>query len=273
MKPVNYTIDPFLASSDLKVSMVLREVPFDAALKTIVRSVGATYTIEDGIYNIKPKQFQDNFPSSTASPVAQVSEYKVILKYLNPADLIPILRDKVGIAKINTISDNIVVITATPSAADEAFRTIDLLDTPDAAPRMVRVLLTTVVYVSETGKRPREYKLTSENIGRQNIPMPIMINFKPVSNDPKQWGDKVQLNLTANLTSRMQSEPVSSVMLEGNGVVMGAMPLMFNKSFNISVPVAVSKGKEGRALLTSGSLKDKNSDLSFKVFATVSLMN
>jgi type II secretory pathway component HofQ len=98
---LNYTIDPAVTGL---VTVSLRAIPFDVALRSILRSADPplAFTVEDGVYNIHPRQQQIAIETPTltgtgpATPVAALPQAdtstQVVQLKLNYANAQLILR-------------------------------------------------------------------------------------------------------------------------------------------------------------------------------------
>src|SRR5579883_1909592 len=96
---LNYTIDPSVTGT---ITISLRGVPFDVALRSILRAANPplTYSVQDGVYQIKPRSnnyypntnpsnpsYNPSQPSETTPSTATAQAVRIPLLYADAAQL------------------------------------------------------------------------------------------------------------------------------------------------------------------------------------------
>lgn len=71
---ISYSIDPMLAQANLKVTAVLRNVPLESALDTIANAAGVAYEMNDGVLKIKPATPSYYRQSAAVQGIAQTAQ-------------------------------------------------------------------------------------------------------------------------------------------------------------------------------------------------------
>ncbi len=141
----SYTLDPQVA--DLRVTMVLKDAPFDIALRTVVKAAGAVYRVSAGVYSIEPKPV--SMPVLPGGPEPAPGQgigmnapamASIDLKYLTPPDVAPILMRTPGIMVTGT-GPNRITIAGTPEAVESAKQLIASIDTESALLRIINIKL------------------------------------------------------------------------------------------------------------------------------------
>lgn len=287
---LSYTLDPGI--THLRVTAVLKNVPFEVALKQVVQAAGAVYRVEGGTYTISPKSPMGGYPHSSPDMPADAVTEKIPLNFVEPGDVIPAVAQGYNslpghpdsLLRVAATGPGFIVLKGTPEAIEQAKKVIRLLDTPDAFPRAVRVSVTAKVTVTRDGKS-QTYSATTESAGIEGAPVPLNIDAgrQPATRPPGSKAEissgrpgampanALRLNLTlvptiapVPMDARYGNLPQLGIGLSGAGAVEGEVPFHFMKAFEVAASVA--SGAE--TTIASGSVDLGEGKVQFSVVAT-----
>ena len=271
----------------LRVTAVIKDIPFDAALKQVVRAAGVDYNVDNGVYNIGAhfsnlsqlplhnSSFVSSFPTGSLSLQGDLKVEKILLANLESGDVINAVGMDGSVMIVSTGS-NYIIIKGTESNIAATCKLIRLLDTPDALPRAVRVKLTIKATVTEQGKKPKLYEATTESVGVQGVKMPLQIQADKITErviDKKSQfstnGLQISVYLTPALASEVMvgSENGKIITLSGQGQIGGSFPFTFSKVFDVTVSAAPSE----RVVIAAGSANISSGKVEFQVTAVTTV--
>lgn len=163
--------------SPVKISAVLKDIPFDPALKVIVKAAGLVYRVENGVYIISSIQRQmstvPQSPSMDTTVCTGMITEVINLKYVNAGDIAPFVKARsANPLNVTATSGNRLVLYGTEDDIDSAKKTISALDTENAMPRPIRLKLAAKITVA-TAKSPKVYEASTESVGAEQTPVSL----------------------------------------------------------------------------------------------------
>ena len=284
----SYTVAPPFTL--LRVTAFIKDIPFDAALKQVVKAAGVQYKMDNGVYSIGAhfgdlsqlpfgnSSFASSFPPGSLSLQGDLKIEKIPLAYVESGDVINAVRLDGSVMIVSTGSDYI-IIKGTESNIEAARKLIRLIDTPDALPRPVRVKLTVKATVTEQGQKPKLYEATTESVGVAGVKMPLQINsyrlIERKVNNKSQFttnGMKISVFLTHSLASEAFSTVErnldgKTITLSGQGEISGSLPFTFDKIFDVAISAAPGE----RVVIAAGSANVSSGKVEFQVTAVTTV--
>lgn len=148
----SYTIDQSL--KDLKVTAVLKDIPFDQALKQVAKAVGAFYHMDGNTYSFSAKAAPQTGPVPLSG---QGIETRVItLLYLDADDAVFVVTGPEVQAR--AVGDKKLVLRGKSKALDAAVAQVKGLDEESTAAKTVRLKISITESSPASGKALAEYE-------------------------------------------------------------------------------------------------------------------
>lgn len=188
---LSYTIEPL--ANPPKVTAVLNDVSFEAALNEVMKASGAKYTKDGGVYHISQAAAP---PTMCPSPVPGPRSVAVIpLKFLTFADVLPVMQGIAGLDCVMSYAlDNSIIVKGTDAAIKEARATIARLDVAAAVPQPVRARVELRVTSSDNKAIPRT--LSSEAISLMGSEVCMKLDVTPIEASKSARRNELSLKLT-----------------------------------------------------------------------------
>ena len=277
----SYTVEPSV--SQLKITAVLKDVPFDVALKQVMKAAGVVYRMDKSTYTITARtpvvSTGNGYPPDGANRMSEADwvrtqtliTERVPVYSVQPSDVVPLMP---GGVRVSTTA-NSVLLMGTPDSVDRAKKLIASIDTPDALPHAVRIKLVVRTTITQARMKPTTYEAMVESVGIEGASMPLQITASLPEPAKGHTALKMDngIRLSVNLTPALAPEPAGqdaekkSVTLTGRGEISGRLPLEFSQSFN----VAVSTAPKQRTVIASGSADLGGGKFEFEVAAIVTI--
>ena len=191
-------------------------------------------------------------------PISEVIQ----LRYLRPADIAPMVQTVSGVRTITTVGTNKLLVTGTKSGIEEVKTLIATLDDESAFPKPVRVKVEVRVDVTQSGQKPTSCSLSSDGVGAMGSSIPIMLDVKPLPNDPRYLVGQFSAQIIPS------AAPDGTISLRGDGSFKCEIGReTVSKPFSV-LSIAVA-GKP--VVIASGSYAIEDRTASFEVLATVTV--
>lgn len=280
-----YTIDPAIAQQNLKITASVRNSPVESALRSISQAAGAQFRIEDDNIVITQQPnlsyAQQGFlvgqqlvqqgagaPGESAmglrdaaGSAGAVQTKALELRNVDPGTVLPLLSNIQGVQSAKSWGRNQLLITGRQDAVAEAERAVARMDTSEAYPRPVRVVIELVV-----SKGEQRYKCRTEEVGADGSAIPIDLDVG-LGESEGGSGGSVRISGTVTPVILKPQADGDDLSLSGACKVSGRLfGGQFDKSFSFAASLKSGPGSEPKTL-ASGSLSGPKETFEFKVTA------
>ncbi|MGQ9454235.1 MAG: hypothetical protein ACUVRS_08665 [Armatimonadota bacterium] len=282
---LSYTIEPGLQNR--KISAVLKNVSFDVALREITRAAGIEYQVDtaNGVYTFLPTPYTYITGMLAPPAIKDTNVKRIELHYIDPREVIaaiwgdpsglprtipsgygyaefgPTQRSVLG-SEIRLVGTgpSFIILSGAPEDLNKATEIINMLDTPDAYPRAVRIKLIANITVWQQNKPPKTYSVSSESVGIEGEPIPLNINVGTTKPDaPGRIGSGPRQSSNVHVTLVPFVDKQGKISISGSGEIRGDLPIHYEKFFE----VAAAAQPDQKIVIASGSAELDDGSIEF----------